>query len=311
MPGTFPAGAPTLSGDLLTIHRLLQSPTQIQRRLREFTDLRFVSDQILTQRFRTSGGAVMYEVSEPITNARAAESVGAGSEYPHANIGVGTAALAAVQKWGQAVLLTDEQVKRSVYAGAAVDRALRKVVNTIISKVDALTISAIGSAVTGTVAAGAGWGMTTATILRDLEKARAAIIDENQGYNPDIILMSSTKYALMASDTVVASLRQRETTDNPIYAGKIDLVDGLTVITTSSANLPSDDVWVADSQQLGGMADEAEVDPGYTVGDMAVQVQSERLARRDAWDLWGRRLTVPVIQEPLAARKITGTNATS
>ena len=305
---TFPPAAPSLSGDLLTIHRLLQSPTQVQRRLRTFTDLRFVSDQILTQRFRTSGGAVMYEVSEPITNARAAESVGAGSEYPHANIGAGTAALAAVQKWGQAVILTDEEVKRSVYAGAALDRALRKVVNTIISKVDAITISAIGSAVTKTVDATTAWDAASPTILRNLEKARAAIIDENQGYNPDTILMSSTKYALVASDDKVASLRRRETTGNPIYGGAIDVIDGLTVITTSSANLPSDDVWVLDSTQLGGMADEAEVDPGYTVGDMAVQVQSERLPRRDSWDLWGRRLTVPVIQEPNAARKITGTN---
>lgn len=307
MPTTYPPGPGSLSGDLLTINRLLQSPTQIQRRLRTFTDLRFVSDQILTQRFRTSGGAVMYEVSEPITNVRAAESVGAGSEYPHANLGVGTAALAAVQKWGQAVILTDEEVKRSVYAGTALDRALRKVVNTIISKVDAITISAIGSAVTKQVDAVTAWSAASPTILRTLETARAAIIDENQGYNPDTILMSSTKYAYMASDDKVATLRQRETTANPIYGGTIDVIDGLTVITTSSANLPSDDVWVLDSTQLGGMADEAEVDPGYTVGDMAVQVQSERLPRQDAWDLWGRRLTVPVIQEPNAARKIINT----
>ncbi|MGV9779716.1 Uma2 family endonuclease, partial [Streptosporangium sp. NPDC003464] len=31
---------------------------------------RFISDQILTQRFRSSGGAVLYEVSEPIFNTR-------------------------------------------------------------------------------------------------------------------------------------------------------------------------------------------------------------------------------------------------
>jgi hypothetical protein len=312
MPGTYPPAPPTLSGDLLTIHRLLQSPTQIRRRMRTFTDLRFVSDQILTQRFRTSGGAISYEVSEPITNTRTPEAVAAGSEYPRDVPKPGTGALAAVQKWGQAVGLTDEEIKRSVFAGDVVDRALRKVINTVIKQVDSVTTSAIGSAVTATLpATGTGsnrWSQdSTARILRDLELAKAAVIDLNQGYVPDTLLLTSTKYALMASDDKVASVRRRETTDNPVYTGRIDVIDDLTVITAPVSSLPSDDVWVLDSQQLGGMADEADVDPGYTVASLSVQVQTERMRRRDAWDLWGRRLTVPVVQEPGAAIKITNT----
>src|SRR4051812_14789440 len=136
MPDAFPAAPPSLSGDLLSISRLLQSPTQIRRRLRTFTDLRFVSDQILTQRFRTSGGAVLYEVSEPIVTTRPVESVAAGSEYPLDPPPTGAAALAAVGKWGQGSLLTDEEIKRNVYAGDVVDRILRKVINSIIKQVD-------------------------------------------------------------------------------------------------------------------------------------------------------------------------------
>jgi hypothetical protein len=141
-----PPAPPTLSGDLLTIHRLLQSPTQVRRRLRTFTNLRFVSDRILTQRFRTSADAIAYEVSEPITNTRPPEAVAAGSEYPRDTPKPGTGALASVQKWRQAVSLTDEEIKRSVYGGDVVDQALRKVVNTVIKQVDAVTTSAIGSA---------------------------------------------------------------------------------------------------------------------------------------------------------------------
>ncbi|WP_188188047.1 phage major capsid protein [Nonomuraea sp. SYSU D8015] len=308
MPGTYPPAPPTLSGDLLTISRFLQQPTAIRRRLRTFTDLRFVSDQILTQRFRSSGGAVMYEVSEPIVNARPVESVPPGSTYPKDVPGTGTAAVAAVQKWGQAVDLTDEEIKRSVYAGDAVDRALRKVINSIIKQVDSVTISAVGSAITASGAATAAWNnATTAAILRDIELAKAAIIDLNQGYMPDTILLSSTKYAYMASDPNIANLRRRESTDNPVYTGKIDVIDDLAVVVAPLSALPSDDVWILDSKQLGGMADEAEVDPGYTVGDMAVQVGTTRLDSRDAWELRGRRLTVPVVQEPGAGRKITGT----
>jgi hypothetical protein len=308
MPGTYPAAPPTLSGDLLTISRLLQSPTQIRRRLRTFADLRFVSDQILTQRYRSAGGAVLVEVSEPIVNARPVESIGAGSGYPKDVPGTGTAAIAAVQKWGQAVDLTDEELKRSVYMGDALDRALRKVINSVIKQVDAVTMAAIGSAITASGAATAAWSnAATATILRDIELAKAAIIDLNQGYMPDTILLSSTKYAYLASDPNIANLRRRETTDNPVYTGRVDVIDDLNVVVAPVSSLPSDDVWVLDSSQLGGMADESDVDPGYTVGDMAVQVGTSRLESRDAWELRGRRLTVPVVQEPGAGRKISGT----
>jgi hypothetical protein len=308
MPGSYPAPAPTLSGDLLTISRLLQSPTQIQRRLRTFTDLRFISDQILTQRFRSNGGAVLYEVSEPILMNRPVESVAPGSEYPLDTPPTGAAAVAAVQKWGLGTFMSDEEVLRNVYGGQAVDRNLRKLINSIIKQVDTVTLSAVASAVTATTAAGTAWATSTA-ILRNIEVAKAVILDLNQGYLPDTILMSSNKYAIMASDPTVTNIRRRETTDNPVYTGKIDVIDDLTVVVAPLSSLPggSDDVWVFDTQQLGGMADEADGAPGYTVSEMAIQTQSERAAKRDGWDMWGRRKTVPVVQEPAAGIKITGT----
>ena len=63
---------------------------------------------------------------------------------------------------------------------------------------------------------------------------------------------------------------------------------------------------VFDSVQLGGMADEASSGPGYAVSDLAVQVKSIRKDEADKWVLQGRRLTVPVIQEPGAGCSITG-----
>lgn len=312
MPEAYPPAAPTLSGDLMTIHRLLNSPTQITRRLRTFADLRFVSDMLLKQRMRSSGGAVAYDVSEPIVNTRAVESVAPGSEYPMDVPSSGTGALAAVEKWGQGVLLTDESIKRLVKGGDALDKALRKTINTIISKVDAITVSAIGSAITANAAAtGSGsdrWqSISASNILRDIEVAKAKIVDLKQGYVPDTILMSNIKYAYMVSDDKINNLRKREATDNPVYNGTVDVIGGLVVVTAPLSSLPSDDVWVLDADSLGGMADEAEVDPGYAVSEMAIQVQSDRLKKRDAWELWGRRLTVPVIQEPGAGFKITST----
>lgn len=306
MPGSFPAQPPTLSGDLLTISRFLQSPTAISRRLRDFRDLRFVSDQILTQRWRSSGGAVLVTQSEPFVNQRAVEAVAPGSEYPFSPQSYGTAVIAAVQKWGQGNFLTDEEIVRSVFAGGVVDRSLRKTVNSVIKQVDSVALSAVASAVTQTQAATTVWStIGSANPFYDIQQAVAVILGLNLGYNPDTVLMGDLKYAQLTANTVVSNLLRRETTDNPVYTGVIDTIAGLHIVR--SPNLPTADVWVLDSTQLGGMADEVDGAPGYTVSDMAVQIQAEREEERDGWNLWGRRKTVPVVQEPGAAIRITGT----
>ncbi|HKN57154.1 MAG TPA: hypothetical protein VJX66_32010 [Amycolatopsis sp.] len=307
MPGTYPAPPPTLSGDLETISRFLQSPTQIRRRLRNFLDLRFISDQILTQRFRSSGGAVLFEQSEPFVTDRTVEAVQPGAEYPYANTPTGTAAIAAVSKWGQDVELTDEELVRNVYAGAALDRKLRKVVNTVIKQVDTVTLAAIASAVTATraVSNGAWATVGTANPFLDVQLAVADVHALNLGYTPDTLLMGDTKYAYFTANTVVVNALRRETTDNPIYTGQLQTLAGLKVIV--SPNLPTADVWVVDSQQIGGMADEVDGAPGYSADQMGIEVKSIRNDKRDKWDLRGRRKTVPVVQETGAAIRITGT----
>jgi hypothetical protein len=304
MPGSFPAAPPVLTGDSLAISRFLQNPTALARRLRDYRDLRFVSDQLLTQRFRSTGGAVLYEMSEPFVTDRTAESVSAGSEYPYANTATGTAAVAAIQKWGQKVLLTDEEIARNAYAGAAVDRQMRKVVNTIISQVDGITMSAIASAVTNTFAVPTSWA-TSVTIMRDIFRAVAQVVALNQGYVPDTLAVNDTAAAYLMSDPTITNALRRETTDNPVYTGEISRLIGLAIVVSPA--IPVGQAWVLDSTQLGGMADETDGAPGYAVGDLAVQVKSIRKEENDAWDLQGRRKTVPVIQEPAAAVRLTGT----
>jgi hypothetical protein len=309
MPGTYPASPPTLSGDLETISRFLQSPQQILRRLRSFTDLRFVADQVLTQRFRSQGGAVLYQQSEPFVSDRTVEAVSAGSTYPYANLPTGTAAIGAIQKWGQKTLLTDEEIARNFYAGAAVDRSLRKVVNSIIKQVDGIAMSAVFSAVTATqaVTVGAPWdGSGTAPqFLRDILKAKAKIVGLNLGYVPDTLLVNDTQYAYIMSDAVITNALRRETTDSPVYTGAIENVAKLNVLVSPAVTAGG--AWIFDSTQLGGMADEVDGAPGYAISDLAVQVKSVRKDDQDAWDLQGRRKTVPVVQEPGAGCQITGT----
>jgi hypothetical protein len=305
MPGTYPASPPTLSGDLETISRFLQSPQQILRRLRSFSDLRFVADQVLTQRFRSQGGAVLYEQSEPFVSDRAVEAVSAGSTYPYANLPTGTAAIGAIQKWGQKTLLTDEEIARNFYAGAAVDRSLRKVMNSVIKQVDGIAMSAVFSAVTATQAVAAAWNGGSAKFLLDVLLAKAKIVGLNLGYVPDTLLLNDAQYAYLMSDTIITNALRRETTDNPVYSGAIEVIAKLNIVVSPA--VVAGGAWVLDSKQLGGMADEVDGAPGYAISDLAVQVKSIRKDDQDAWDLQGRRKTVPVVQEPGAGCQITGT----
>src|SRR5436190_2320916 len=260
MPGTYPAAPPTISGDLVTISRFLQNPAALQRRLRNFRDLRFVSDQLLTGRYRSQGGAVLYEQSEPFVTDRAVEAVSAGSEYPYANLPTGTAALAAIQKWGQKVLLTDEEISRNQYGGSAVDRGLRKVVNSVIKQVDGIAVSAITSAVTQTLDVTAlPWTNAAPTFLRDVLRAKAVVAKLNLGYMPDTLALNDTQYAYLMSDDKFTNALRRETTDNPIYTGDVQRVAGLAIVVSPAIT----DAIVADSTQLGGMADELDGAPGY------------------------------------------------
>jgi hypothetical protein len=307
MVNVYPPAPPTLSGDTLQISRFLSSPTAIRRRLRTYVDLRFISDQVLTQRLNSAGGAVLYEQSEPFLTDRPVEAVSPGGSYPKAGLPSGTAALAAVSKWGQAVEITDEDISRNVYGGQLIDRNLQKLVNSIIAQVDAVTMSAIASAVTQTSAATSGhWNVNgTAAILRDILLGKKVITDLKLGYNPDTLLVDDLMWAYLMSDDKITNALRREATDNPVYTGSIDRLAGLAII--NSPNAPADPM-VLDSTQLGGMADEVAGAPGYAVSDLAVQVKSIRDEDHDMWKMQGRRLTVPVVQEPGSAVTITGTH---
>ena len=306
MPGTYPAPPPTLSDPLLTISRFLSSPTQIVRRVRDYTDLRFVADQVLTQKFNSSGGAVLYEASEPFVSDRTVTAVSPGSEYPGAEMPNGTAGLAAVLKWGQRTDLTDEEITRNARPGSAADRKLRKLVNSVIKQVDAIAMSAVNTAITANTAATTAWAtIATATPFNDIQKAKAQIRKLNLGYNPDIVVMDDDRYAALTNNAIVAGLLRRENEQNPVYTGEFERIAGLRIIVTP--NLPvTSTVIVADSTQLGGMADEVQTAPGYAKTDLGVEIKSIRKDEADKWTLQGRRITVPVVQEPGAGYRITG-----
>lgn len=308
MPHIYPPAPPTISGDNITISRFLNNPTAVMRRLRTLTEARFISDVILTGRYQVAGGSLQYEQSESIYTQKPPEAVTPGAEYPRSPAAPGTAALAAVTKWGQDVPITDEHVGR--YGRRAVDVALVKIANYIIRQVDTVSLAVIAAAVTNTAAAvgGGGWAGASADPLLDLMLAAAAIRGLDQGYDPDIAVMSDVSFARMVSNSKIIAGLARETGTSPTRAGiaAVQEIAGLTPLPTN--NLPvATTVFVVDSTMFGGLGYERIPSPEYQ-GDPANGVESwirRDPSANDAWIVRGRRPVVPVVQEPGAGYKIT------
>jgi hypothetical protein len=307
MAYTYPPSAPTLSGDVQTISRFLQSPTLVARRLRTILEQRYIADALLTGRFTVSGGAIQYETGETIFAADDPRAVAPGSEYPLTSLSTGTASLAKTVKWGQDTLITDEAIRRQQMD--PVNRGLTKLANSNVKYVDSVAMAAVASAVTATAAALADWSTATAEqILTDALLAKANVVALDQGYDPDVIVVDDINYAYAMARFAAAGYFPRENAaGNPITGtGAFPVIGGLRWLPTTHT-VAANTALVADSSQLGGMADEDLGGPGYVKLDgVGVEVKTMRDDEEDQWRLRCRRVTVPVVVEPAAARKITG-----
>jgi len=302
----YPPAQPSLSGDVLTISRFLNSPTLVARRLRTLAEQRFISDVLLSGRIATTSGSVLYETGESIYSDRAPKSVAPGAEYPLTPISTGDASLAKTVKWGNDAEVTDESIARQMFS--PVDKAMTKLVNQTVKTVDGVAMSAIHSAVSQNTACIATWtgGGSTPQILRDIARARGKIDALNQGYDPDYLVVDDATYANLVSDASVAALLRRENGANPVYTGTFPVIDGLTVLrcpNLTNAGTTSAYALIVDSKALGSMVDENLGGPGYVSTDgVGIQAKSIREDKNDKWRLRCRRVTVPIVQEPPRGR---------
>jgi hypothetical protein len=306
VPVTYPPPSPTVSGDILQIHQLLNSPTLLARRLRTVAENRFIADVLLPGRYTAVGGAIQYQQGESIYTDRPPESVRPGMEYPRSGLGFGPVQIAEVVKWGQDVPITDESIAR--LRMDPVNRGLTKVVNQMVKHVDGIALGAITSQVTATRAATALWTGSTAEILLDILLAVADVRGLNEGFEPDTVVVDDITFAHVASDEKITNALRREDASNPVYTGDFPVVAGLRILP--SPNTPfATEALALDSTQLGGMADEQLGGPGYVGALAGVETKSMRKDDNDRWDLRGRRVTVPVVVEPQSAIRITGVRA--
>ncbi len=294
-----------------TISRYLNDPVTITRVLRTITDRQFVADRVL--RGRIQGHIVEYEVSESIFPAGNAlpEEIEPHGEFPLVGITMPEVRLEAVGKYGYRTEVTLEAVRNR--NDEPVRKAITKLSNGVALRFDSAFMAKINTTKpTMNQVTGASWSGAGTTILRQLEQAKAAILDLREGYNPTAVLMDRQKYAILVSDEKVQASLDRDTVDDEAFSGTIVRVADLEIMVAPSGTVGATDPIVFDPDMLGSIVQQADA-AQRQAGDNGVFAESAYYNSASAtggaefWSLSAGREALAIIQEPKSAAVITGT----
>lgn len=307
---TYPLPASTMLANATVAQSLafLKSPNQIARRFAEIlADHNFLSHAILRGRYDIVGGVVVLP-PEIMTTSEGPETVAPGGEYPLITLNPDAPAVLAAGKKGFGTEITDEQVGR--YRMNVVEEGIQSMAFSMVMSFDGLTMSAIQSAVTATLAGGLWTGASAAaTIIANVEAAKASLRAKKKGYRATTVVLTGTQYAAVAPALV--PLLPREA-GNPILSGAWPNILGLDWVT--SDDLPAG--WtptVVDADRLGGIGHEDIPSPEYvSVASIAAangsNVEVARFREKnDSTRIQVRKADVPVIRNADAGIEITGT----
>ena len=302
MSYTYPVKHP--SGTLTTeqLHLFLSNKGLIARRLADITKMRFIADYLLQARLDATGGGIFYETGEPVFAADDPEAIAPLGEYPMVVLDDGTVVSAKTDKWGLDTMISDEKIARQ--GRSYVDRGVLRVANSIVRFIDSVAMAVIASRVSSTFTSGA-W-TTAGAAVEAILTIQAERADLGLGLELDTIVLRPAQYAKVIGMLIDDKSLPREAGETAIQGSLPVNALGLTWATTP--HFQGTNPLLVDRDNLGGMADEKLGGPGYaSAGSFGVETKSIRLEDPEGYKLRGRRVTVPVVLEPLAGVQLTGT----
>jgi hypothetical protein len=312
---TYDFPIPTISGQAITVQWLAADPKRIYRLMNGLVQRFLIGHKVLAGRVDLTGsGSAIYEIAEGIVADLASATVNPLSEYPLTTTTPGTLAAIKPLKDGLDSLISDEDIAHN-----AIDKVMRdliKIANTLVLKADGLVLAAVASQVTQTQAVTNGaWNTANANPFLDAMLAKATIIGQNKGYNPDTVVVSFVQFAYLVSRAAVLSYIPRETADSVIASGNMVRIAGLQYLATN--NGPTNPL-ILDSTMLGSLAYE-NLGGGYNGNarppganednptSSGVETKRWRNEDIDGVRFRARLVRAPMVQEPGAAAFITGT----
>lgn len=299
---TYPVKHPTGTLTTAQLHLLLQNNKVIAKRVADLSNMKFIADYLLQGRFDATGGGIFYETGEPVFAADSPEAITPLGEYPLVVLDDGTVVGAKTDKWGLDTMISDEKIARQ--GRFYVDRGILRVTNTVIRFIDQVAMAVIASRVSSTFASGT-WD-TAGAAVESLLTIQAERANLGLGLELDTIVLRPAQYAKVIGMLIDDKALPRETGDTAIK-GNLP-VDALGLTWATTPNFQGTNPLLVDRNNLGGMADEKLGGPNYaSAGDYGIEVKSIRDEDAEGYKVRARRVTVPVVTEPLAGVQLTGT----
>ena len=299
---TYPVRHP--EGTLTTeqLHLLLSNPRIIAKRLADITKMGFIADFLLQGRFDATGGGVFYNTGEDAFAGDGVESVTPNSEYPKTLLIDGETVAAAVKKWGLETDITDEKISREGISYAT--RALQRLGNSVIKRIDSVAMAVVLAKITSTFASASAW-TTAGKMVEAVTTIRTQRADLGTGLDLDTVVLRPAQYAKVLGMLIDDKALPREA-GNPVVNGLMP-VEALGLTWTTSPHYTGPNPLLVDRAQLGGMADEKLDAPDYVrSGESNIEVRTERTST-DARTIRARRVAVPIVVDPTAGVQLTGT----
>lgn len=258
-PPTYPLGAPSISGTLVTVDVLLNNPTVITRDIARLAEQNFFASKVFSDAGGVEGGAVLYELPPTIATdlyaAGAIQEVAPGEEFPTNSFNRGVPVLSKPRKLGTKWEVTKEAKKRN--STRIIQRSMMQTANTIALTLDAMAMGVMTTAITANSRTVAGQSWATAAGVTNLNTSgtnhpvsdilgvQSTLEGEERGQRVNSIVLNP---AQVLSLTQIA-IRQGTTVDAILAAGGI-------TNWTSSRRVTAGQAILYEAGQVGGWANE-------------------------------------------------------
>jgi len=284
----------------ISVNALVKEPRAIAERIISVLENQFVMDRVLRNEGKATGGAVSFRKSSGLYTDNALEVVTEGAQIPLAQISIGDLDAVPVKKRALGVLVTREMIERN--QRGKVEEQIQRIKNTVLRDIDGAFFAALTAAITQTRAATAVWSGPTATIRKDILRAKALIKGSQApgttggnhflGFGADTLLLNPlSEEDLLASEewNKIAYGTTATNTDAlpPSILGLKPMI---------SPSIAPGTAWVVESKTIGGYADEFPLE-----ATELYPLQPNQAFRSDT-----SRSTAGFIDQPLAGAKIVG-----
>lgn len=289
----FAPANPTQSGEFLTVSTFLENIPYVQRTVEDLAAQRFLADMIYGTGPGAPSGAIQFDqvTASDLYLSRDVKPIRPGAEFPVLDDQIPTPLVAATTNWGGRVWVTDTDIRRNRVD--VLRRALTKLRNTIVRKVDTVAIATLDAAPILTYAFSGVWSNSGTDIFAGLTAAKLLVDQLDMGYELDTLIINPAQNANMLSRSDIRTAFGPQAQEDIVRGASVGRILNLDVYFSN--RIPAGTGRLLQRGIVGGISDERAL---YATS--YPEKPSEK-----TWIQGGREF-VPYVTDPKACVKLTG-----